>query len=224
MKFIAHRKELDALEKSTDAFSKIGLCKDLNSYEKLIKESRKIYEPLNLSKYSTDEWKGLVFGEPFLNFWLYKMGARYGIYFEGISTRTEDGHGVDAWAKDAITEDRLAINHKMFNYANTVLREHTAGIAWASLRYGDRPMIVTTANEVSLAVQDDIIASKGIVITRDHIEPLVNQTFWLEFQEYLTMNFNEYKKKQQDAEVEASKMATRPLEDWQTTDLGILLS
>jgi hypothetical protein len=58
MKIIAHRKELLALEIATDAFSKISLCKDLKSYENLIRESRNIYELLNLSKYSADEWKG----------------------------------------------------------------------------------------------------------------------------------------------------------------------
>ena len=224
-KLIAHRKELMALEESTLKFSKIGLCKSLGDYWKLIAESRKVYEAISTNKYSSDEWKGLVFGEPFLNYWLYKMGANHGIYFDSISTRAEDGHGVDAWARDATTEERFAINHKTFSYGVMVLREHTAGIAWAAVRYGDRPMIVTTSNEVSIPVRDDVKAAKGIVITRDHIEPSVkNQIFWKEFEEYLLLNHTEYTNRQKDAEIAAATKSTRPLEDWQAIDLGILLS
>lgn len=224
-KIIAHRKELFALEESTISFSTIGQCTGLVDYWRLVVDAKKIHDVISNTKYSSDEWKGLVFGEPFLNYWLYRFGATYGIFFQNISTRIEDGHGVDAWARDSNTEERFAVNHKFFGYNNTVLREHTSGIAWAALRYGDRPMVVTTAHEISLAVKEDIVATRGVVVTRDHIEPLVkNQTFWLEFQEYLFLNYNEYKKIQKDAEIEAQKRATRPLEDWQKVDMGILLS
>lgn len=225
MKIIAHRKELFALEGSTVNFTKIGGCKSLGDYLKLIKDAKKIHDAISNVSYTSDEWKGLVFGEPFLNYWLYKFAGTYSIFFEGISTRTEDGHGVDAWARDAKTDERFAVNHKTFGYANMVLREHTAGIAWAALRYQDRPMLVTTSAEVSLPVQDDIKAARGVVITHENIEPLVaNQTFWKEFQEYLQGNYDEYKLKQQDAVVEAKSRAARPLEAWQSEDLNILLS
>jgi len=224
MKIIAHRKELFALEDATNGFHTIGLCTKLNDYEKLNKISYKLYEANNKSKYTGDEWKGLVIGEPFLNYWLYKMGSTYGISFEGISTRTEDGHGVDAWVRDSITDERCAVNHKMFGYSNMVLREHTAGIAWASLRYKYRPVLVTTSAEVSIPVKSDIEATRGIVITRDNIEPLVdNQSFWKNFQEYLLLNYSDYKQKQQIAVIEAAARATRPLEPWQVADLAELL-
>jgi hypothetical protein len=225
MKHIIHRKELIALRESTEEFSKIGQCSNLNDYWKLVSTTKKIYDDTGTGKYTTDEWKGLVIGEPFLNYWLLSFGKYNDIYFQGISTRIEDGHGVDAWARDAKTEERFAVNHKFFGYKNTVLREHTAGIAWAALRYNDRPMIITTANEISIPVQDDIKAARGVVITRDHIEPLVNnQIFWTEYQEYLISNYSEYLKVQQTAEIEAARRSSRPLEDWQKIDMGILLS
>jgi hypothetical protein len=86
-------------------------------------------------------------------------------------------------------------------------------------------MIITTANEISIPVQDDIKAARGVVITRDHIEPLVNnQIFWTEYQEYLISNYSEYLKVQQTAEIEVARRSSRPLEDWQKIDMGILLS
>ena len=225
MKIIAHRKELVALKNSTHDFSKIGECKSFSDFWKLILISKKIHNVNSHAKYSKDEWQGLVFGEPFLNYWLFRFGPRSGVNFEGISTRTEDGHGVDAWARDVNTDERFAVNHKTFSYGQLVLREHTAGIAWAALRYGDRPMIITTAQAVSIPVRDDILAAKGIVVTYDGIKPLVdNQTFWKEFQEYLQDNWNDYQRRQSDAVIEAQKRASRPLEVWQADDLKILVS
>ena len=225
MKIIAHRRELYTLRSSTFYFKKIGQCKNLGDYWKLMKPSKKIHDATSNELYTKDEWQGLVFGELFLNYWIYRFGATYKIYFESISTRIEDGHGVDAWARDVNTDERFAINHKTFGYNKTVLREHTAGIAWAALRYGDRPMVVTTAQAVSIPVQKDIAAARGVVVTREHIEPQVNnQSFWENFVEYLQLNYNEYEKKQQDAVIEAGNRAARPLEDWQQKDLEIMLS
>ena len=48
--------------------------------------------------------------------------------------------------------------------------------------------------------------------------------FSKEFEEYLQLNFTEYKQKQQNAIIEANNRAARPLDKWQQTDLGILLS
>jgi hypothetical protein len=227
MKIIAHRKELVALRDSTIDFSKIGQCTSLLDYWKLITASKKIHDAVGSTDYSKDEWQGLVFGEPFLNYWLLRYGptSTPEINFEGISTRTEDGHGVDAWARDVKSDERFAVNHKTFSYRSMVLREHTSGVAWAALRYGDRPMIVTTAQAVSIPVKDDILAARGVVVTYDHIEPRVkHQIFWKEFQEYLEGNWAEYQRRQSDAMIEAKNKSTRALETWQSDDLRTLLS
>ena len=218
-KLIARRKELNALRASTNDFVDIRICHSLKDYWKVNVSSWKNAGNA-LGQHTKKQWQGLVIGEPFLNYWLDQQKMR-GVAFDRIATQDEDTGGVDAWAIDLNNPgemETLAVNHK-FYAGGMITKSDTAGLGWAP----QRPMLITTAYEVSFPLQDAIRDRKGVLVTGSDIYHSVeNNNFWKSYADYLIDNYAEWKIREAKAKADAKAAANRQLDQWQIDDLKVL--
>lgn len=181
-KLIARREELKQLKASTNGFRDIADCKSLEDYEKLIK---KVNTVIGFNKNIT---KGIIFGEPFFNFFFIEHGPTLNVDFVRMATKDEDKNdGFDTLLINRLTGQFCRCNGKMFSAFKDVTMDDAAGLGWSAAVI-DRDwvvMIITTANSLSIALNTKLVAADGKVLLRIDIEPLVKQkTFWERFAEY----------------------------------------
>jgi superfamily II DNA or RNA helicase len=218
MPLICHRKELYALQKLTNNFSKIASCDSLKEYFKLVNGKKADW-------YTKDQTQGLIFGEPMLNFWLVEQGPARNVDFSRYATRDEDYHGIDAYAVNRLTGQDVAINHKFYR-GGQVVKSDLAGLSMATWNASSIPMLVTTAFDVSIPAQEWLLSeANGVKITGDVIESTThNAVFWKKFADYLHSNVAEWKTIEQNALLAAQALSTRTLDNWQAQDIITLSS
>ena len=216
-KLIARREELKQLRLSTNNYDDIAKCKSLEDYEKLIKTVKKV------PGFDNKQTKGLVFGEPFLNFFFIEHGPTLNVDFVRMATKDEDyNEGFDVLLQNRLTGKYCRANHKMYEAYKEVSMVDSAGLGW-SAAVTDRDwtvMIVTTSNTLSLSLATKLTSANGERLLRIDIEPLVKQSiFWVRFAEYLRQNVIEWAKVESEAAAKALLKCNRQLDPAQTEDL-----